>query len=260
MEKVILELIYKLDDILYGLKTKVYNGNIESIIINCFEPGTKARENEDEITEDDDIPEIIDMLEKELPNMLAYCKNTSISPEVELLIILLEETINMFGLTKKISYKPVYIAQLKETGGGANIFVNTKATMQLAERCKPWLYWLYKYYPKKEGDDAPMLKEMPRVLDTEQARKYFARAVEAGLMTDDYKWQKSKSLLAVFSSKMSDKLYLGRGIEANGVKRISWQPFEMLFEVTGLRCTLNDIQKTGKQPKGIEIVDGIFKD
>ena len=83
MEKVILELIYKLDDILYGLKTKVYNGNIESIIINCFEPGTKARENEDEITEDDDIPEIIDMLEKELPNMLAYCKNTSISPEVE---------------------------------------------------------------------------------------------------------------------------------------------------------------------------------
>ena len=44
------------------------------------------------------------------------------------------------------------------------------------------------------------------------------------------------------------------------MKRISWKPFEMLFEVKGLRGTLNDMQKTGQQPKGIEIVNGIFKD
>lgn len=259
MEKVILKLISELDFILY--QTPIISGSIGSCRIQVIEQNkeaiTGAKEN------DENIRPTIETLDKELPNMLAYCKKISSCPaEIKLLIKLFEGVINKYGLTKEVSYVRYHCAQLGEIVDDYAEIVSLEGTvtMELAESCKPWLYWLYKYYPKKEGDDAPMLKEMPRVLDTEPARKYFARAVEAGLMTDDYKWQKSKILLAVFCSKMSNELDLGKGVDTNRMKRISWKPFEMLFEVKGLRGTLNDMQKTGQSPKGIEKVDGIFKD
>lgn len=257
MEKVILKLIDGLDRAVYIKKAKLINRNGKEIRLDELDGSEYETENGIENIS----TEIIEMLEKELPNMLKYCKQTSISPEVELLIKLFEETVNKYGLTKDVSYSIGYYAVLTAYRDELyHVGINLDTLPALAERCKQWLYWLYKYYPKKEGDTAPRLKEMPRVLDTDQARKYFARAVEAGLMTNDYKWEKSKILLAVFCSKMSDKLDLGKGVDKNEMKRISWKPFEMLFEVKGLRGTLNDMQKTGQSPKGIEKVNGIFKD
>lgn len=105
-------------------------------------------------------------------------------------------------------------------------------------------------------------RELPSELDTEQARKYFARAVAAGLMSEQYKWLASQSLLACFCREMSVNLGLGKGYSSEGQKRLSWKPFEALFNVKAknLTTSLNDIKKTGQDPIGIEKVEAIFKD
>ncbi|MSS18316.1 hypothetical protein [Sodaliphilus pleomorphus] len=105
-------------------------------------------------------------------------------------------------------------------------------------------------------------RELPSELDTEQAREYFARAVVAGLMSEQYKWLASQSLLACFCREMSVNLDLGKGYSSEGQKRLSWKPFEALFNVKAknLTTSLNDIKKTGQDPIGIEKVEAIFKD
>ena len=105
-------------------------------------------------------------------------------------------------------------------------------------------------------------RELPSELDTEQARKYFARAVEAGLMSEQFEWLASQSLLACFCREMSVNLDLGKGYSSEGQKRLSWKPFEALFNVKAknLTTSLNDIKKTGQDPIGIEKVEAIFKD
>lgn len=105
-------------------------------------------------------------------------------------------------------------------------------------------------------------RELPSELDTEQAREYFARAVAAGLMSEQYKWLASQSLLACFCREMSVNLDLGKGYSSEGQKRLSWKPFEALFNVKAknLTTSLNDIKKTGQDPIGIEKVEAIFKD
>ena len=104
--------------------------------------------------------------------------------------------------------------------------------------------------------------ELPSELDTDQARKYFARAVAAGLMSEQYKWLASQSLLACFCREMSVNLDLGKGYSSEGQKRLRWKPFEALFNVKAknLTTSLNDIKKTGQDPIGIEKVEAIFKD
>lgn len=105
-------------------------------------------------------------------------------------------------------------------------------------------------------------RELPSELDTEQARKYFARAVAAGLMSEQYEWRASQFLLACFCREMSVNLDLGKGYSSEGQKRLSWKPFEALFNVKAknLTTSLNDIKKTGQDPIGIEKVEAIFKD
>lgn len=105
-------------------------------------------------------------------------------------------------------------------------------------------------------------RELPSELNTERARKYFERAVAAGLMSEQYKWLASQSLLACFCREMSVNLNLGKGYSSEGQKRLSWKPFEALFNVKtkNLTTSLNDIKKTGQDPIGIEKVEAIFKD
>ena len=92
------------------------------------------------------------------------------------------------------------------------------------------------------------------VLTTDEAKKYFQRAIDLGLMDDNYKWLGGLQMCACFSREMSFKLGLGKG------DRISWQPFETLFSLPKgkLRLNLNDIQKTGSNPKDIDLIDKIF--
>ena len=104
--------------------------------------------------------------------------------------------------------------------------------------------------------------KMPDELNTDRARKYFARAVADGLMSEQFEWLASQSLLACFCREMSVKLDLGKGYSSEGQKRLSWKPFEALFNVKAknLTTSLNDIKKTGQDPIGIEKVEAIFKD
>lgn len=116
---------------------------------------------------------------------------------------------------------------------------------------------------KEQSDPKPQQEEQPKVtnnnlpseLDTDEAHKYFAKAKEIGLIDYSYKWLKGRQLLSCFCHDMSQKLNLGKG------NRIAWKPFEVLFG-TGkgkLRSSYNDIQKTGRNPSDIALVDEVFK-
>ena len=106
-------------------------------------------------------------------------------------------------------------------------------------------------------------KQIPEVLNTPEAQAYLMKAIELGLMDENYKWNKSKSLCAYFASIMSDKLCLNNSIKGsrNENKRISWKPFEILFgyELGTLRLAKNDYEKVNIDPQGSDIVDKIFE-
>ncbi len=57
----------------------------------------------------------------------------------------------------------------------------------------------------RESQEPSTERELPTELDTEQARKYFARAVDAGLMSEQYKWLESKSQLGYFCYKIYER-------------------------------------------------------
>ena len=112
------------------------------------------------------------------------------------------------------------------------------------------------------SDERPIAIQMPTELNTDRAKEIFAKAVEAGLMSKDYEWLASKSLLACFCREMSVKLDLGKAYNSDGQKRLVWKPFEQLFNAKkgSLRASLNDIQKTGQNPIGIEKINAIFQE
>ena len=112
------------------------------------------------------------------------------------------------------------------------------------------------------SDERPIAIQMPTELNTDRAKEIFAKAVEAGLMSKDYEWLASKSLLACFCREMSVKLDLGKAYNSDGQKRLVWKPFEQLFNAKkgSLRAILNDIHKTGQNPIGIEKINAIFQE
>lgn len=107
----------------------------------------------------------------------------------------------------------------------------------------------------------PEPQKVPPKLGTEQAKSYFDKAIELGLMDRDYKWLKGLQMLACFAYSMSIRLELGKGVNGDGRPRISWKPFETLFSVDRgkLRLNYNDIQKTGQQPKESYLIDRVFE-
>lgn len=97
--------------------------------------------------------------------------------------------------------------------------------------------------------------EIPKELQTDEAQGYFKKACELGLMTNNYEWLKGLQMLACFAREMSLKLNMGK------CERISWKPFENLFNVPNgkLRLYFNDIQKTGQDPKEVYLIDKVFE-
>ena len=112
------------------------------------------------------------------------------------------------------------------------------------------------------SDERPIAIQMPTELNTDRAKEIFAKAVEAGLMSKDYEWLASQSLLACFCREMSVNLDLGKAYNSDGQKRLVWKPFEQLFNAKkgSLRASLNDIHKTGQNPIGIEKINAIFQE
>lgn len=113
----------------------------------------------------------------------------------------------------------------------------------------------------KANADRPEANRLPDKLATPEALKIFEQARELGLIDGDYKWLKGLQLLACFAREMSLKLGLGKGKNSDGTSRISWQPFERLFNISNgkLRANFNDVRKTGQNPSDHTLIDRIFK-
>lgn len=106
------------------------------------------------------------------------------------------------------------------------------------------------------------VSNLPKELTTPEAQKYFNKAVDADVMEitpSGYKWKKSIRLLCCFTREMSLKLHLGKGMDGDR-ERVSWKEMEELFNIPRgkLRESYNDLQRTGVNPKGIEIIERIF--
>ena len=147
---------------------------------------------------------------------------------------------------------------LCETDKGT--LVNTDITIEQEtkrERVMKAMYYIESYFGISLFDDVPEGTEtkLPEELNTDEAKKYFQRAIDLGFMDDNYKWLGGLQTCAYFASKMSDKLKLGKG------ERINWKPFEALFGVPKgkLRLNLNDVIKTGGNPKNIKLIKNIFE-
>lgn len=107
----------------------------------------------------------------------------------------------------------------------------------------------------------PEPQQLPQELSTQEAKAYFKKAIELGLMDKTYKWLKGLQMMACFAVEMSNKLNLGKGTLADGRKRISWKPFEILFNIEHgkLRLNYNDVQKTGKTPNEMNLIYKVFE-
>ena len=118
---------------------------------------------------------------------------------------------------------------------------------------------LYKDY--LEVVDPKPQRLLPDVLATDEAKSYLKKAIDLGLMDANYNWLKGLQMLACFAREMSIKLQLGKGVNGEGQPRISWQPFETLFnlEKYKLRSNYNDIQKTGQSPIDIGLIEKVFE-
>lgn len=99
---------------------------------------------------------------------------------------------------------------------------------------------------------------LPSELDTEQAKALLQSAIQNRLCDSNYKWLKTKSLLAYFADKASEYLNLSKG-EYDHKTKTSWKPFETLFNIKGLSGAKNDYQKTGTLPNGYKNVDKLFE-
>lgn len=104
-------------------------------------------------------------------------------------------------------------------------------------------------------------QQIPVQLKTDEAKRYFERAIELGLMDDCFSWKKGLQMLSCFAREMSLKLDLNKATNSDGTKRISWKPFEVLFgiEQGKLRLNYNDIHKTGQEPSESSLIDKVFE-
>lgn len=207
------------------------------------------------------------LLNTNLANLLAWCKSdhkqgNKIPPELDDLRAVLGRvidkgryTVNAFADTLK------EIEEDKQT---------RPFLWQIADESLSWQHWINRYYPiELQGENATAIQEpsptadnVPIELTSNEARDYFIKAIRLGLMSEQYNWLASKTLLACFCREMSVKLDLGKGYNSEGQKRLSWKPFEQLFGLKNgsLRSFLNDIHKTGQNPIGIEKINAIFQE
>lgn len=112
------------------------------------------------------------------------------------------------------------------------------------------------YYIDNRIAEKPQCEPFPEELKTPEAKKIFDAAIKAGYMEkatdrDGYKWKKSKALLAYFGVKLNLCLKLNAGTYTNKngveVKKISWKPIEIAFNVKDLKGTKYGYSKNGNK-------------
>ena len=103
--------------------------------------------------------------------------------------------------------------------------------------------------------------ELPAELDKQEIRKIFDKAIELGLMDSNYNWKKSIELAAFFVKGISDRFNLGKGLNANGTKRINWKIFKPIFGYTAeqFKSGINQYTRTNVYPIDYELVEECFE-
>lgn len=222
----------------------------------------------------DDYREIHDealmMLNDNLPRLLEYCKRdyqqgNKIPPELDDLRAILGQVI------AKGRYS---VNAFADTTREIEEDIQSRSYLwKIADEGKKWQYWLNKYYHTcQHGEQAPanqepsqttkvLSKEIPAELNTGRARAIFAKSVEAGLMTEQYEWQKTYGLYGYFVDKVSDAL----GIKDNA-DRIKWAMFGKIIPnhskmLNTAKQTINNYKnKRLPPPQGDDIVERIIKE
>ena len=111
-------------------------------------------------------------------------------------------------------------------------------------------------------------QEMPKELNTDNAKAIFDKAERAGLISmngQQYNWNKTNEntyqLLAYFCEKMSQYLKLSKKNDKNCNPTTSWRPFELLFGISNIKGYKNDWMKAEIHflPNGHERIDALFE-
>lgn len=101
---------------------------------------------------------------------------------------------------------------------------------------------------------------IPQELDNDLGRAILGEVIKQGLCDERYHWKKSKALLSYFAELACDHLQLSTA-EQDGKKKISWMPFEQLFNYKDLKdCRNYRINKSASLPREHEKVDAIFEE
>lgn len=114
------------------------------------------------------------------------------------------------------------------------------------------------YLSRKINEITPDNEILPIELNTEKAKELLRKTIQKGFCDNNYKWLRTKSLLAYFADRTSEYLELGKG-EYDNQKKISWKPFEILFNKKGLAGAKRDYEKTGLLPIDYKEIDKLFE-
>ncbi len=110
----------------------------------------------------------------------------------------------------------------------------------------------------EEESDKPTADIAKPQQKTEREKKYFAKAIEAGLMEKkgdkNYKWLHNNGM------KASLAYFLKRVFNPKGTTQIPYQRLEVLFGVTRLDTALDQVLTAKKPQKWIKEIDTIFDD
>ena len=179
-------------------------------------------------------------------DVLDYLAMKTANYQIDRVKLLMEE---METIVAKINN----VLQLVEYGEPEDLYDG--AYIEIDYTNKKYFDFAMSFLTEKSGIKYNQEVGMPKELETDEAKRYFDKAINLGLLDNKYNWLEGTQMLAYFVSEMSNKLHLGKG------NRISWKPFETLFKVQHgkLRLNLNDIQKSGNFPRNKAIIDKIFK-
>lgn len=110
----------------------------------------------------------------------------------------------------------------------------------------------------------PQIKELPKELQTDEAKALFQKAIQLGFVEQDgnlYKWKgDTKQGLSYFAERASEKLNLSKKLDKDGNMTVNWKVFETAFDVSNLKNAKNDWMKYNIKftPNGYEKIEAIF--
>lgn len=116
---------------------------------------------------------------------------------------------------------------------------------------------------QKQEIATDIFSDMPKALQTDEAREIFKRAEDSGLLSisgNCVKWNGEKQLLAYFAARMSERFCLTNKLDKDGNKTTAWKPFEILFDMKDLKGAKQNWMRlnTKFEPTGFEKVDALF--